>query len=429
MKKHLFKIFIGLFSLLIVFFLSRYFKKEEYQYKQIIKSPVPANDLSFNQYSFDVDSGIVVERPTGTVIKIPSSAFVNSKGELVKGIVTLKVREFHNPEDLFRSGIPMSIDSSRSSFLASAGMIEIRAMANDENLELASNKSAEISLASFKNAEGYRLYFLKDDKNWTSKDTFVSITNEKKAFKLNSLNQQLTNDTTDEIIVDFVSDFNTAPELIPFKGLQWKVKTKDITDEFQEAMRTSWNKISVSRRGNRYKFNLEMSLRSSGEKEKVIQKFSFFATPTKNGNSLSKNELNDISRANDSVKIRIQEEIERVKKEADLLNSFKISQMGIWNVDKIMKTESTRQFDISFDFEKEFNLDYSNLALYVLFLDDNSVIPFYRKDWNLIPLQNGRKMMFKAVLPNRKIAVVDENVIEQVLSKSSQKLYFTTKRY
>lgn len=428
MKKHLLKILVGLSALVITFLAVLFLKKDKYEYKQEIKPPVPANDITYEQYSFNADSGVVIERSTGTLIKIPASAFINSKGEVVKGNVSLSVREFHTSEDLFRSGIPMSIDSSRQGFLASAGMIELRATANGDKLELAENKNAEVSLASFKNAEGYRLYHLKDDKNWNVIDTFANVKNERKSIKLNALNQQLSEDTTDEMIVDLVSDLEATPELVPFKGLQWKVKVKDITEKFQEAMRVHWNDIKISRRGSRYKFDLKLVMSNYGEKEKVFQKFSFFATPVKNGNRLSNKDFDEINRLNDSVKVRIKEEIQRVEKEADLLNSFKINQMGIWNVDKLMNIDDANQYKVGFDFESEFNLDYSKILLYVLYLDENSVVPFNRKAWDKIPLKSGSRVMMKAVLPNGKTAVVDEKDINQQLNNSTKELFFKTKK-
>lgn len=415
------------FSLSLSFLISSCTKKKPTLYRQEIKPPISANDIPFEQYTFNADSGVVIERPTGTTIKIPASAFINSKGEIVKGNLSLKVREFHSAEDIFRSGIPMSVNNSRSDFLESAGMIELRAFANEDTLELATGKNATISLAAFKNSAGFRLYNLDNSSNWNATDTFSNNSNQRKQIKIDSLNLILS-DTLNDVIFDFLTSYNSTPELVPFKGLQWKINKKDLPEDFEDALRINWDDIKITRKGKKFKFDLKLLNGEWGEKKKVFKKLSFVASPIRNGKTLDRNEVNDLSKLNDSVKVQIEQEIARVKKEADLLNTFSINKMGIWNIDKIMNLPLDGKYQVSFDFENEFNSDIARVAVFVILVDENAVIPFFKEDWGKIPFKKGRKMKLKVLLPNNQIALVDENDVQLTISNATDKLNFKTKR-
>jgi hypothetical protein len=418
---------ILVFGLSLAFLISSCTKKKPTLYRQEIKPPISANDIPFEQYTFNADSGVVIERPTGTTIKIPASAFINNKGEIVKGNLSLKVREFHSSEDIFRSGIPMSVNNSRSDFLESAGMIELRAFANGDTLELATGKNATISLAAFKNSAGFRLYNLDNSSNWNATDTFSNSSNQRKQIKIDSLNLILS-DTLNDVIFDFLTSYNSTPELVPFKGLQWKINKKDLPEDFEDALRINWDDIKITRKGKKFKFDLKLLNGEWGEKKKVFKKLSFVASPIKNGKTLDRNEVNDLSKLNDSVKVQIEQEIARVKKEADLLNTFSINKMGIWNIDKIMNLPLDGKYQVSFDFENEFNSDIARVAVFVILVDENAVIPFFKEDWGKIPFKKGRKMKLKVLLPNNQIALVDENDVQLTISNATDKLNFKTKR-
>lgn len=47
MKKHILKIILGISTLVLTLVVILFFKKEGQQYKQEIRPPVPANDISF----------------------------------------------------------------------------------------------------------------------------------------------------------------------------------------------------------------------------------------------------------------------------------------------------------------------------------------------------------------------------------------------
>lgn len=185
-------------------------------YQQKIEAPVAGHDIPFQEYTFQQDSGLTVERSSGTMIKIAPGSFQKNDGSAITGPITLKVREFHNPTEVFQSGIPMSQDSLRNNFLQSAGMIELRAFNNGEELKLKNNKSVDVELAGFKASDGYQLYYLENNKNWIVTDTFKSGENERKKTKLGKILSFLSTpfrkkEIPDEIIFDLVGNVKEAP--------------------------------------------------------------------------------------------------------------------------------------------------------------------------------------------------------------------------
>jgi len=427
MKKHLIKILVAALAFLSVFFLIKLNKKDKEDYFQGIRPPISTMDLPFDTYVFDADKGTTIERPNGTMIRIPANAFVDSSGNKVNGKVVLKVREFHQANDIFRAGISMSTDSSRTQFLESAGMIELRAFSNSAALELEEGKEAEISLASFRNAAGYQLYHMEKDKNWIVSDTFSILKNTRKQNMLDSLQLVLTQASKQDIIFDMVTNLEDVPYLKAFDGLKWKISKKDIDDELLNAMRVNWDEVSVkplflSKSKYRLVFRKTMSLRDTD----LVKEYQVNAIPIKNGAEITKNEMNFLYQNYDSVKLLVDAETERVKMQADLVNSFKINKMGIWNYDKLMNLNDLVYREITFNFKKQIDSQVTKMNVYAIYLDNNSVIEYAYKDWKKIGFLKNRKMQLNLILPGGKLIKIDENMISDALKKSQATLVFDT---
>src|SRR5580698_4924840 len=71
-----------------------------------IKPPLAGVDVPFKEYKVDAEKGDTIFYKTGSIILFPPNAFVDENGNLIKGEVQIKYREFTNPIDLYLSGIP-----------------------------------------------------------------------------------------------------------------------------------------------------------------------------------------------------------------------------------------------------------------------------------------------------------------------------------
>jgi len=430
MKKYLLAILFATLACITIFLLLKNKKQQNDSYHQGIHPPISSDNISFDSYEFEAERGILIERPNGTLIKIPPNAFVDSSGNKVNSKVLLKVREFHQADDIFRSGIPMSVDSTRKGFLESAGMIEIRAYSNQSAIELADGSQAEISLAAFRNSIGYKLFYLENDKNWVAKDTFNTIKNSGKLKAIDSLQLVLKNAERKDLIFEMVTNLDQAPQLKAFEGLKWKIAKKDINDKLMEAMRVQWDDVVVKPilfSSKKYKLVFKKRMDLRGDSYSAIDKvYQVNAIPVKNGIEIANSEMSFLYQNYDSIKFVVDQETERLNKQTDLVNSFKINKLGIWNCDRLRFFSDLVYKEVDFNFKTKIDLKINKISLYVINLDDNSVIEYLHKDWGRVGFVLGKKMQLNLVIPGGKLVEVDDKAISKALTNGNARLVFDT---
>lgn len=97
----------------------------------IIKPPIPKLDIAYQNFTVEPDSATVLTTPRGTKIRIPSNAFLDKDGNIVKDKVDITFREFYSPLDFYLAGIPMTYDENGiEKVFESGGMVEINATSN-----------------------------------------------------------------------------------------------------------------------------------------------------------------------------------------------------------------------------------------------------------------------------------------------------------
>jgi len=410
-------------------------------YKQTIAPPVPNADIQFKKIAVNADSNVVIESPTGTKIKIKPQTFISKNGTPVKGKVDFKFREFHNAYDILRSGIPMSTDQNRNNFLESAGMIELRAYQNNEELSIDPQKNIEIQLASFKHSDGYDLFYLENNTDWKTKVSFKMGINDSKQEKLKKLSnvppKPYEYDSTKEIVFDLSSNLSDAPYLKPFKDMQWRIDPKDATPTIINAMRVNWDEVSIKELNHTkmlyeltFKKEIEEPSLSGNEDKKFTKSIVVKAAPLLHEQNKRQNRkaLAVQMKAYNDIVAKIEDEKMRVSKEADLVNTFKINKMGIWNIDKFQKKEELIFTKVSFDFEKEIDPEINHVKIFVIFEDDNSVIQYLPKDFSKIGITKDKKLSIIAVLPHNKLAIVNNDGIKKQIALNNGKIYLATNK-
>ncbi|MEO1625655.1 MAG: hypothetical protein AAFV25_10910 [Bacteroidota bacterium] len=133
----------------------------------------------YYSHTFQAEKGTIHRLESGSQLDIPASAFIDGQGQIVRGQVAVKYREFHDYVDFFLSGIPMEYDSAGVQYLMeSVGMIEIYAEKDGSRINVAPGKDIKVALVSEINiplAEAdrkpnYNVYLLDvDQRNWTYK--------------------------------------------------------------------------------------------------------------------------------------------------------------------------------------------------------------------------------------------------------------------
>jgi hypothetical protein len=243
-------------------------------------------------------------------------------------------------------------------------MIELRANNNGNELKVKEGKQIEIALAGYNLSNGYDLYYTSDGSSWSQTGQFVSDSNYQRNNRIKELSiiPKVPTDTVDmgkDFIFSLKADLTEVPYLKPFSNLQWRVSKKDMSSKVIEAIRIIWDEVSIKQiKGNKLENELVFKRKqfdTSGNQ--IVEQLVVKASPIVGGKN-NREDRKLFAQQMDMYKntlAKIEEEKTRLSKEADMLNSFTISKMGIWNIDKIMKRDDLILVNASFDFEKEIN--------------------------------------------------------------------------
>jgi hypothetical protein len=139
----------------------------EKKYEHIIP-PVEGLNIRKETFTLNTADKKTITSTTGTVIRIPGNAFVDKNGNPVSGNIEIGYREFRDQLDILVSGIPMVFDSAGTKKqFESAGMFEITASINGEEVFLATDKKINMEFNSQNPANNFNLYYYDDAKgNW-----------------------------------------------------------------------------------------------------------------------------------------------------------------------------------------------------------------------------------------------------------------------
>mgnify|MGYP001267071605 CR=1 FL=1 len=128
---------------------------------------IPISNLSSENehlFTFSPSESQEFRLSTGSMIKIPSFCFVDKRGgDIVKSDVTLTFKEIHSMAEVIASGIPMRYDSAGTTYhFQTAGMFDIRGIANNKEIFIADNKVIDISISSDKEGDDFNFYVFKE---------------------------------------------------------------------------------------------------------------------------------------------------------------------------------------------------------------------------------------------------------------------------
>jgi hypothetical protein len=229
--------------------LAAFYKNEES--KPCIAPPIEGLNVPYVIYKVNAEKGGKFDFKTGSKLTIPQNAFVDETGKPLKGEIELRYREFHDAADFFVSGIPMTYDSAGVKYqFESAGMMEMLAYKDGNQVQMAPGKTIKVELASAYQGTEYNLYKLDTLKNnWSclGKD---KVENENK----NSKDQSLNND------VSAIVKVQDAPE---YKAIEQKIEEVETVKENKIAALpkpAEAPKKPLKASKDKYTFNLELDL-------------------------------------------------------------------------------------------------------------------------------------------------------------------------
>lgn len=141
-----------------------------------VQPPFPQRDIPFENHTVIAGEGGEFSYETGSTVKIPPGAFLHPDGTPVQGEVNVAYREIHTVSDVFLCGIPMKYGDDET-FFETAGMLEIRASQNGEELWLDTARPVQIKMASTTDEAGFNLYAYNDASGtWTENEMPLTTT-------------------------------------------------------------------------------------------------------------------------------------------------------------------------------------------------------------------------------------------------------------
>jgi hypothetical protein len=396
----------------------RLFRSRESAFR--VEPPFRGADVPYTEHRFSNDTAIDVHSHTGTRIHIPANALEWADGSPAKGTLTLRYREFHDAWGILRAGIPMEV-AGTDGRLRSAGMIDIRIGQDGRQARLRNNAGIDIQLAAYQRAEGFDLYYLSNDSAWTVVDTFATKDNRRKAERLAALEGQSPdpgrfNPGSNSFRIE--ADTNELPYMKPLDGLLWKVDRRDANADFRRARRIKWDKVDVTRLegpGNRFRLDFKRYLYvAQGDARKL--EYSVVATPTRGGRGGEAAAIDRQLARYDSAYADWRRVYGRVAAEADLVNSFRINRLGIWNIDILMKKEYLVNREVRFDFEASRELQDKDILVYAVYRSDNSVLPYRRWETKEVGIPQDGEVDFIAVINDSTFAYVPDTTLRNALA-------------
>jgi hypothetical protein len=154
---------------------------------QFITPPIQGLERTYEQISFMVEEGLMIDLPSGTKINIPPNAFVDANGNPYTGAAALNYREYTDPLSIALSGIPMTYDSAGVSYtFESAGMFDMVVEGNADGetaeatqaLSLANGAIVSVGMPAANQDNGFNVYELDTaNKNWAlrGKDSIAPV--------------------------------------------------------------------------------------------------------------------------------------------------------------------------------------------------------------------------------------------------------------
>ncbi len=235
-------------------------KQTEVAMDAFVLPPLPGKETAFSTFRICTKTGGIINYKTGSILSIPADAFLTTNNKSISDSIDIKYREFHNPYDIFLSGIPMKYDSAGTQYtFESAGMIEILAFDGNEQLKLNERKPIEITMASSNKDGRFNLYQLDTvTKNWLCKGkdkvmpisdnaspTATSIESKKPIASVKNEEEMIEPTIADPKKFCFSIGYNKKdfPELAAYDNVLFEVTDHKFKPAFYKI---NWDKISLN---------------------------------------------------------------------------------------------------------------------------------------------------------------------------------------
>lgn len=420
--------------------------------------PPLGEQIPYESFRFHTDSNTVIVRSSGSRIAIPANSIIDKNGQAIKGEVELKVREFYSTKEILLSGIVMQLGNSMDSVLSSAGMIDIRAFANEEEVFIAKDKSVKIDLPSYReDVQNYQLFKLENDSAWSQGTAFEQTKNTLKDSLI------AVSDSTSKGLdrrFKLQMDDTGRPHLSSWIGVEWNLLSLKGDVSFKRTKEIIWEYFTMEPYGDSVTFKLELTsaIYWNGGDEKRFSAM-MIAQPLlspeqiakrlklqrdiefKEGNAYRSalaqekqfkanysNErkawIKEYERADSIRKEEAKLLLEKYEAQNALMNSFTISSFGIYNIDCAVRLNSIGNVLVQNKTKEDMNSNFL-IALWdrksVVRVYPQQAMPVFREKFSVYYVDSKNKLRkFSKRTQEQMMAKASKNVTQAVEIESEE---------
>jgi hypothetical protein len=317
--------------------------------------------------------------------------------------------------------------------MQTAGMFEINASVNDQEIFVAEGKNIGINMASNVDGDNYDFWELNQETGaWknlggsTAQPNIKKQEAEKAIASLSKMKAPTPPAKFDKAkpVLNFELNLNSYPELKSMKNIFWQFTGKGENPKNNPwVFKEKWTSADIKKgvRGNEYIMVLKNDKKN----------FSTTVCPSQKGKEFDK-ALSDYETAlrdyksNETTK---EERMNFMKRQTDFVRSFQIQNMGIYNCDALIGNPQALAFQANFDFGPDVSAAHNKVNVYLITNDARSVIAYpYARRRNFV-LDPGMDNQLIAILPNNKYATFSQQDFDASLEeiKNSNGKVFTFK--
>ena len=357
--------------------------------EKFIKPPLNQVNVPFSHHSFSVEEGASITLPSGATIKFPSNSLLDINGDLVKGDVEVKLREFKDPFDFFVAGIPMTYDSSGTRYnFESTAMFELYVEQSSQAVFVNPENKPQINLGKAINL-GDELYYLDSLKEkWVLIENGIeeeaaevvtdSILTTSMAFAIGSTPKPVKPREPNEdrpsftVAIPYIQDF---PELKIFGDTKFEIDESEKNYNPAEAD-LEWDRVEIEEANTAGLYIVKFF--------RPNRKIAYRVRPVYEGEdfdsamSIYSENMQEYNRRAKEWEKRKEEQ----EKAAEVLGIFKINQFGIWNCDRYMRSQ-TYPLNVNFVDEKQEPIKLNEV--YVVSQGINGVVSYQPSQLRVLP--------------------------------------------
>jgi hypothetical protein len=314
-----------------------------------IDQPLPNITPKPTTYKITPSIENVLITDAGTTITIPKDAFVDQKGNPIKGEIEVDFQEYHTAADVILSGIPMHVTTEDGSLEAfeTAGMFDIAGKDTKGNeVRIANNKTIKIDLATYKEEEDFNFYsYNKTSGLWKEeyKNTAVAsnsartqLTEKLSFFPIPEKPIEIKKASSNDFVFELAVDKNRNVELSQFDDVLWKLNDNTIEDAqlFKQTIQDP-NLTCIDREHSVFQLSGKVGTRKVQTK---VQPVLFGSNWKKAQASFNKK----VTAYKQGLENKAEME-RRLDKMATFQRSLKVSAFGIYNCDRYLRMKGRKK--------------------------------------------------------------------------------------